>query len=185
MALDLQPPDGRKRVKVYELRDNDWFDRGTGFCTGTIMGVSYFFLVPARDASPSRPRRAGRVLWPHSVFSPVHRHPLLTRATLIIGGTANIRRIGRPAGTHPARDEDHQGRWLSKTARFLSHHFRLTVSPEREYGLTDLYHAIRDLDCLDGAEWHGYGAEFSRGGRMRSDMVRLFSDGAMCARTLD
>ena len=23
----------RKRVKVYELRDNDWFDRGTGFCT--------------------------------------------------------------------------------------------------------------------------------------------------------
>ncbi|KAG8168243.1 hypothetical protein KVR01_003932 [Diaporthe batatas] len=23
----------RRRVKVYELRDNDWFDRGTGFCT--------------------------------------------------------------------------------------------------------------------------------------------------------
>lgn len=39
MALDLQPPDGRKRVKVYELRDNDWFDRGTGFCTGQILGV--------------------------------------------------------------------------------------------------------------------------------------------------
>ena len=26
------PPD-RKRVKVYELRDNDWDDKGTGFCT--------------------------------------------------------------------------------------------------------------------------------------------------------
>ncbi|KAJ5495127.1 hypothetical protein N7539_000243 [Penicillium diatomitis] len=39
MALDLQPPDGRKRVKVYELRQNDWFDRGTGFCTGHISGV--------------------------------------------------------------------------------------------------------------------------------------------------
>ncbi|KUI68241.1 hypothetical protein VM1G_04454 [Cytospora mali] len=25
----------RRRVKVYELRDNDWFDRGTGFCTAT------------------------------------------------------------------------------------------------------------------------------------------------------
>ncbi|KAL2153174.1 hypothetical protein VTH82DRAFT_4329, partial [Thermothelomyces myriococcoides] len=22
----------RRRVKVYELRHNDWFDRGTGFC---------------------------------------------------------------------------------------------------------------------------------------------------------
>lgn len=40
MALELQPPDGRKRVKVYELRENDWFDRGTGFCTGHIAGVS-------------------------------------------------------------------------------------------------------------------------------------------------
>ncbi|KAL2175738.1 uncharacterized protein P884DRAFT_301482 [Thermothelomyces heterothallicus CBS 202.75] len=26
-----QTPD-RRRVKVYELRHNDWFDRGTGFC---------------------------------------------------------------------------------------------------------------------------------------------------------
>jgi protein phosphatase-4 regulatory subunit 3 len=40
MALEVQPPDGRKRVKVYELKDNDWFDRGTGFCTGQILGVS-------------------------------------------------------------------------------------------------------------------------------------------------
>ena len=47
MALDLQPPDGRKRVKVYELRDNDWFDRGTGFCTGQILGVSFsLFIAP-------------------------------------------------------------------------------------------------------------------------------------------
>ncbi|KAK9435369.1 suppressor of Mek1 [Metarhizium brunneum] len=26
----------KKRVKVYELRDNDWFDRGTGFCTAAF-----------------------------------------------------------------------------------------------------------------------------------------------------
>jgi hypothetical protein len=25
----------KKRVKVYELRNNDWYDRGTGFCTAT------------------------------------------------------------------------------------------------------------------------------------------------------
>ncbi|KFA77926.1 hypothetical protein S40288_02499 [Stachybotrys chartarum IBT 40288] len=27
----------KKRVKVYELRNNDWFDRGTGFCTADYM----------------------------------------------------------------------------------------------------------------------------------------------------
>ncbi|KAI9752655.1 MAG: hypothetical protein M4579_005549 [Chaenotheca gracillima] len=37
MALAVpNPPNDRKRVKVYELRNNDWFDRGTGFCTGQI-----------------------------------------------------------------------------------------------------------------------------------------------------
>lgn len=29
----------RKRVKVYELRNNDWFDRGTGFCIATFTTV--------------------------------------------------------------------------------------------------------------------------------------------------
>ena len=28
----------RKRVKVYELKNNDWYDRGTGFCTGQYAG---------------------------------------------------------------------------------------------------------------------------------------------------
>ncbi|EMC99020.1 hypothetical protein BAUCODRAFT_22318 [Baudoinia panamericana UAMH 10762] len=27
----------RKRVKVYELKNNDWYDRGTGFCSGQIF----------------------------------------------------------------------------------------------------------------------------------------------------
>ncbi|RYP04687.1 hypothetical protein DL764_004303 [Monosporascus ibericus] len=30
------PSTDRKRVKVYELRNNDWFDRGTGFCTASF-----------------------------------------------------------------------------------------------------------------------------------------------------
>lgn len=33
-----QPTD-KKRVKVYELRNNDWFDRGTGFCTASFATV--------------------------------------------------------------------------------------------------------------------------------------------------
>lgn len=39
MALQIKLPHDRKRVKVYELRDNDWFDRGTGFCMGAIVEV--------------------------------------------------------------------------------------------------------------------------------------------------
>ncbi|CAM1511615.1 Fc.00g091280.m01.CDS01 [Cosmosporella sp. VM-42] len=33
-----QPTD-KKRVKVYELRNNDWFDRGTGFCSATFATI--------------------------------------------------------------------------------------------------------------------------------------------------
>ncbi|KAF3767871.1 hypothetical protein M406DRAFT_345668 [Cryphonectria parasitica EP155] len=29
----------RRRVKVYELRENDWFDRGTGFCTANFVEI--------------------------------------------------------------------------------------------------------------------------------------------------
>ena len=42
----VQVPD-RKRVKVYELKSNDWFDRGTGFCTGTLVNVSLIY-APTR-----------------------------------------------------------------------------------------------------------------------------------------
>lgn len=31
----------KKRVKVYELRNNDWFDRGTGFCTASFTTVCF------------------------------------------------------------------------------------------------------------------------------------------------
>lgn len=30
----------KRRVKVYELRNNDWFDRGTGFCCAMVSIVS-------------------------------------------------------------------------------------------------------------------------------------------------
>ncbi|KAF7856290.1 hypothetical protein EAF04_009818 [Stromatinia cepivora] len=34
---DQDPPNDKRRVKVYELRDGDWFDRGTGFCRADFM----------------------------------------------------------------------------------------------------------------------------------------------------
>ncbi|KAF5863094.1 Platinum sensitivity protein [Aspergillus alliaceus] len=49
MALEVQPPSDRKRVKVYELRDNDWFDRGTGFCTGQILDDEPRIFVESED----------------------------------------------------------------------------------------------------------------------------------------
>lgn len=39
MALMVPNSHEKKRVKVYELKNNDWFDRGTGFCTGRIVNV--------------------------------------------------------------------------------------------------------------------------------------------------
>lgn len=39
------PSTDKKRVKVYELRNNDWFDRGTGFCTAAFNIVS---AIPRR-----------------------------------------------------------------------------------------------------------------------------------------
>ena len=39
LVVGPPPPNDKKRVKVYELRNNDWFDRGTGFCTGRVVNV--------------------------------------------------------------------------------------------------------------------------------------------------
>ncbi|KAK4043382.1 hypothetical protein C8A01DRAFT_13048 [Parachaetomium inaequale] len=41
-----QNPD-KRRVKVYELRHNDWFDRGTGFC--------YACWAPVEEGQPKEP----------------------------------------------------------------------------------------------------------------------------------
>lgn len=41
------PPNDKKRVKVYELKNNDWFDRGTGFCV-----ASFIFNEVSRQEEP-------------------------------------------------------------------------------------------------------------------------------------
>jgi hypothetical protein len=43
----------KKRVKVYELRNNDWFDRGTGFCAASFFAVRPLLRSPPRLASLS------------------------------------------------------------------------------------------------------------------------------------
>jgi hypothetical protein len=42
------PPNDQKRVKVYELRNNSWFDRGTGFCTAAFIFVRVSSACPTR-----------------------------------------------------------------------------------------------------------------------------------------
>ena len=36
-SIMISPTNEKKRVKVYELKNNDWYDRGTGFCTGRVV----------------------------------------------------------------------------------------------------------------------------------------------------
>ena len=45
------PSTDKKRVKVYELRNNDWFDRGTGFCTAIYTQVCLGLLHVATKAA--------------------------------------------------------------------------------------------------------------------------------------
>lgn len=54
MALATPPVHDRKRVKVYELKSNDWFDRGTGFCTGTVVNVSDPYFVVANTLAKTQ-----------------------------------------------------------------------------------------------------------------------------------
>ncbi|KAI9696439.1 MAG: Platinum sensitivity protein [Candelina mexicana] len=53
MALNA-PTSDRKRVKVYELRNNDWFDRGTGFCIGQIINQDEPRIFVESEDQPDR-----------------------------------------------------------------------------------------------------------------------------------
>jgi protein phosphatase 4 regulatory subunit 3 len=52
----------KKRVKVYELRNNDWFDRGTGFCCAGFVTVRVLptpVSLPCRSCLPTQCRSIG------------------------------------------------------------------------------------------------------------------------------
>ena len=57
----------------------------------------------------------------------------------------------------------------SNKVRFLhfprGHCYRIT--------LLMVMRSHRDLDCMDGAEWDGYGVELSRTGGLRGDLVNF------------
>ncbi|KAF2150674.1 DUF625-domain-containing protein, partial [Myriangium duriaei CBS 260.36] len=44
----------RKRVKVYELKDNDWYDRGTGFCAGQVLAADDARILVQSEDEPAR-----------------------------------------------------------------------------------------------------------------------------------
>jgi len=50
----------KRRVKVYELRNNDWFDRGTGFCNGTVVNDEPTIFVNSEE-EPVRPLLQTRI----------------------------------------------------------------------------------------------------------------------------
>ncbi|PSN74135.1 DUF625-domain-containing protein [Corynespora cassiicola Philippines] len=54
MAQVAGPGNDRKRVKVYELKNNDWFDRGTGFCRGVVLNQEEAKILVASEEDPSR-----------------------------------------------------------------------------------------------------------------------------------
>jgi protein phosphatase-4 regulatory subunit 3 len=55
MANVAPPPASeRKRVKVYELKNNDWFDRGTGFCKGVVASQEEARIVVLSEDDQSR-----------------------------------------------------------------------------------------------------------------------------------
>lgn len=53
-AAEIHSADS-KRVKVYELRENDWYDRGTGFCAATIIQVSNTLSPQLADIYTRKP----------------------------------------------------------------------------------------------------------------------------------
>jgi len=54
MALAAPPLNDRKRVKVYELKNNDWYDRGTGFCAGQILSPEEARILVQSEDDPNR-----------------------------------------------------------------------------------------------------------------------------------
>ncbi|KAF2277944.1 DUF625-domain-containing protein [Westerdykella ornata] len=54
MAQVAAPANDRKRVKVYELKNNDWFDRGTGFCRGIIVNQDEARIIVNSEDEPTR-----------------------------------------------------------------------------------------------------------------------------------
>ena len=138
MALVAAPANDRKRVKVYELKNNDWFDRGTGFCRGIVVSVCPSCCCPAA-ASPFC-----RVL-----MAPRFPNPRLTFSSTA-GRSQNSCRVRRRPKPPITRDQDIKGRWLPEAAGYAHAAVRASTRGANR---------PRYPHCMDRAEWHRHGPQ--------------------------
>lgn len=65
----------KRRVKVYELRNNDWFDRGTGFCTAAFTPVCFLHTYQRYRGGRQKERYGSRhQQLPNIAFFPPPAH---------------------------------------------------------------------------------------------------------------
>ena len=84
MAMVAPPTNDRKRVKVYELRNNDWFDRGTGFCTGQVVNVRTFTGFASAHSCGFRVIRSPLKETPADILQRTNRRSLSSLRTIPI-----------------------------------------------------------------------------------------------------
>jgi hypothetical protein len=152
MALVAPPANDRKRVKVYELKNNDWFDRGTGFCRGIVVSA------PPPTACDAAHARDGR---------------MASRTAIVALGSADLcdnRQRRRKSSSCP-RTTSRASCWRraspKTTATRNSKVGRATLEARARMLTGD-----RHVDSMDGAEWHRHGPQLSGARGLRQYMVR-------------
>ena len=150
MALVVPPPNDKKRVKVYELKNNDWFDRGTGFCTGRVVGVS---------TSQAAPAVLGGIIMMETHVSGYGLRMADSGLHRTISRSLLSRRISRSDCYWKRRLRRKMDIRSSKVLRFSSSRYILGLCSSRY------------PHSMDGIQRDGHGTKLSRSGGMRGDMV--------------
>jgi hypothetical protein len=141
MALAAPPLSDRKRVKVYELKNNDWYDRGTGFCAGQILAVSW--TLKSMHHLPS----GNALTW----------LPQNDEARIFVQSEDDAQRM--LLETRISRDDGYQRQQGTLPSPTNPDRHKLTQAMRRH------------TDSMDRTKRHRHGLEFSRGRGLRSDLV--------------
>jgi hypothetical protein len=153
MALVAPPANDRKRVKVYELKNNDWFDRGTGFCRGIVVSA----IPSSWPSSGVHGRRGALASW-------------CAMSALCLADLCDHRPTRRKSSSYPRttrRDNCSRRAYPKTTATRNSKVLRASFeAPWRQ--LT----GNRHLDSMDRAKWHRHGPQLPRARGLRQHMVR-------------
>jgi hypothetical protein len=102
-AVPNPPPNEKKRVKVYELRNNDWFDRGTGFCA-----AEFIFVCDPHQLVASMVSRLVLLLGGDAIVGAWLTLAAIIESRCPSGGTPCSCHIRRTSGSPTSRDEDLQ-----------------------------------------------------------------------------